>query len=253
MNRTWKQVSFGALYLLILVILAAGIYFLYLKPAPSCTDNKQNEEETGVDCGGSCIPCEVKGLTLTTGEVKSFAAGEGQTTLLSKVTNPSQNFTAVFSYEFKVDGVSISDRQLKGKAVLGPGESEYIVLPALTAPLKDIKNLGFEVTALDWRETKSPRPNASVLVRTDINQAKVIVSGSFANKSAGQFPAVALTAILFDSDDNILNASITRLENVEAFSQKSFTVFFPEVEGLVQSIDPTKTIVEWNIDDKELP
>src|SRR3989338_4310772 len=29
-------------------------------PEASCTDNRKNQEELGVDCGGPCGPCELK-------------------------------------------------------------------------------------------------------------------------------------------------------------------------------------------------
>ena len=33
------------------------LLFFNCKPDPSCTDAKQNQGESGVDCGGPCIPC----------------------------------------------------------------------------------------------------------------------------------------------------------------------------------------------------
>lgn len=29
------------------------------EPEPTCTDGIQNGDETGIDCGGTCDPCEV--------------------------------------------------------------------------------------------------------------------------------------------------------------------------------------------------
>src|ERR1035437_3040718 len=46
-------------YVLILVLFIAIVGFLIIQPSlnkpPSCTDGKQNGNETGVDSGGSCL------------------------------------------------------------------------------------------------------------------------------------------------------------------------------------------------------
>ena len=31
-----------------------------IKPGPTCNDNKQNQDETGIDCGGVCPPCQTE-------------------------------------------------------------------------------------------------------------------------------------------------------------------------------------------------
>ena len=60
--RLLKQFLYGFFYLAILVSLIWLVYSFEFKPAPNCFDGKKNQEETGIDCGGSCISCEVKAL-----------------------------------------------------------------------------------------------------------------------------------------------------------------------------------------------
>lgn len=45
-----KKIALTLLFFTLLVFVAC-------KPQPSCTDELQNQNENGVDCGGPCIPC----------------------------------------------------------------------------------------------------------------------------------------------------------------------------------------------------
>jgi hypothetical protein len=59
--RTQKQILIGLatiLGLLILLFLGQTI----LKPKPTCVDQKQNQSEDAIDCGGPCLPCELKDM-----------------------------------------------------------------------------------------------------------------------------------------------------------------------------------------------
>ncbi|MBU6415055.1 hypothetical protein KGQ34_02340, partial [Patescibacteria group bacterium] len=49
--------------LLTVAAVAAGILFLFARrliPQPTCFDNKKNQNEEEVDCGGVCAPCALK-------------------------------------------------------------------------------------------------------------------------------------------------------------------------------------------------
>ena len=250
MNRSLKQLIFGSIYLVILILIAGGIYFFYLKPAPSCFDSKQNQKETGIDCGGPCIPCELKGLSLITEEVKVFPAGKNQATVLAKVRNPSQNFSAKFSYQFELGGGLLGQsRELRGKKVIAPQATKYIVVPGLPIDAKDIRSGNLKITELNWEEDPHLIRDIRVVKQTNIDKNRVTVTGLLSNNSATNFPILNLAALLFDKEGGILNASVTRLEKVHPFSQKQFIFFFPEVEGLVQKLDPEKTEIQWELNE----
>lgn len=250
MNRTGKQLSFGSIYLLILILIVGGAYLLYLKPAPSCTDNKQNQKETAVDCGGSCIPCEVKGLNLVTEEVKIFPTGTGQATLLAKVRNPSREFSASFSYEFNLGGTRLNQRELRGKGMIAPQKSQYIVVPNLPISADSIGGADLNIAELNWSENKSPALNIRIDSQSNADKTRVTVTGVLSNNSAVNLSRVKLTALLFDKEGKVLNASIAELEKVDAFKTKQFIVFFPEARGLADSLDPQKTEIQWELNNE---
>ncbi len=250
MNRTLKQLTFGSFYFIIFALVAIGIYLFYLKPASSCTDNKQNQEETAIDCGGPCIPCEVKGTNLITEEVKIFPTGKNQATLLAKVRNPSRNFSASFSYEFNLGGTRFFQRELRGRETIAPQKVQYIVVPNLPIDGGSINGVNLDISKLNWSENKPLALNIRVNSQSNIDKNRVTVTGVLSNNSAVNLPIVKLTALLFDKEGKVLNASITQLEKVEAFSEKQFIIFFPEVEGLAKNLDPQKTEIQWELNDE---
>lgn len=249
MNRTRKQFAYGSLYLVILTLIAGSIYFFVFKPAPSCSDNKQNQKEVGVDCGGPCIPCEVKGLSLATEELKIFPAGQNQITLLARVKNPSPNFPVRFSYKFNLGG-TLLNKTLGGNTIIAPGASKYLVIPGVSIAAEDVKSIDLETTEPNWQsESKTEVKNIGLSVQTNVDQVKITVTGTLVNKSAMSFRQIDLTALLFGREGEILNASTARLEKIEAFSEKQFIIFFPESEGLMKNLDSQKTEVYWEINE----
>ena len=101
MHRFLKQFIYGLLYLSIVALLAGGVYYFYFIPNPSCFDNIKNQEETEVDCGGSCIDCELLTIALEVDEPQVFSAGNLKSTILGRVVNRSVNYGFYsFEYEF---------------------------------------------------------------------------------------------------------------------------------------------------------
>src|ERR1700689_3190673 len=103
--RRTKQLIYGAIYLAVLIVVITGIYFWFLKPAPSCFDHKQDGGETGVDCGGPCAAICTTGavpIALVPGtDVSSFLSNPGHYTFLAEVLNTNPGFAAQsFDYDF---------------------------------------------------------------------------------------------------------------------------------------------------------
>ncbi|MEX2033419.1 MAG: FxLYD domain-containing protein [Candidatus Colwellbacteria bacterium] len=250
MSRTLKQLTFGSAYFVIFALVVLGAYLLYFKSAPSCADNKQNQSESGVDCGDSCIPCEVKGLNVVIEEIKIFPTGKSQITLLAKVRNPSQSFSASFSYKFNLGGTLADQRELRGRETLVPQKIQYIVVPNLPIDEERINSVSLDVFGLNWIENDLPILDIRVNSQFNVDKNRVTVTGVLSNNSAVNLPTVKLTALLFDREGKVLNASITELEKVGAFSERQFIVFFPEIEGLAKNVDPKKTEIQWELDDE---
>lgn len=72
-----------------LLIIGLTIFFI-LHARPTCFDNKQNQDETGVDCGGICAAqCRDTHLGIKTLWTKTFAIRKGMYDVASLVENPN--------------------------------------------------------------------------------------------------------------------------------------------------------------------
>ena len=125
MERVAKQFIYGTVYLIIFFGLTYAGYLSFLKAAPSCVDKKQNQDETGVDCGGSkCGPCignpEPIAVRLSTiFFVKDPVA-------LVRLTNPNNQLGAEsLAYLVEVlDSSGSTIRTFQGETYVYPGDQE---------------------------------------------------------------------------------------------------------------------------------
>ncbi|MDP2650942.1 MAG: FxLYD domain-containing protein, partial [bacterium] len=181
-----------------------------------------------------------------------FPTGKSQITLLAKVRNPSQNFSASFYYKFNKGGTLAGQREIRGRETLAPQKIQYIVVPNLPIDEERINGVSLDISELNWNENNLPVLNIRVNSQSNVDKNRVTVTGVLSNNSAANLPTIKLTALLFDKEGKVLNASITELGKIEAFSERQFIVFFPEVEGLTKNVDPQKTEIQWELDDESL-
>ncbi|MGB9681070.1 MAG: peptidoglycan-binding domain-containing protein [Minisyncoccia bacterium] len=117
---------------LILTLVLGGIifsfsYYFYLSsvPEPTCYDNKQNQKETGIDCGGPCLPCELKNqdnLTITENP-KIFLKGNNKLDVLFKIKNLVSDWGARnFSYKIIISSKAGQQKEFIFEGFIWPHE-----------------------------------------------------------------------------------------------------------------------------------
>ncbi len=249
MDRVLKQFGFGLFFLVILGLVTGGIYYFYFGSAATCFDNKKNQGEIEMDCGGPCLPCEIKGLNLEVQTVKSLAAGSKQVTLLARMRNPSANYGARFSYQFEVEVKPDRVMEFKDKTTIAPQATKYIVLPGVFLQPADIRMTSFKVTELNWITEIDNEPVYLIELenKTNLVGDGVTVTGSLKNNSPLALASVRLIAILFNQEGTIFQASATELNRVSAFSERPFTIFFPGIKELKDRLDSERTQVFWEV------
>ncbi len=57
MSRTVKRSMILCIYLALMLAFCVWFFWAFIYQVPTCTDGKQNQAETGVDCGGTCGAC----------------------------------------------------------------------------------------------------------------------------------------------------------------------------------------------------
>lgn len=236
--RSTKQIVFGLIFLVVIVVVVWGIYNAFLKPAPSCTDNIQNQGETGIDCGGPCIPCAIKTLKpIKVDFTQAFRTTDTTSGVAAEIYNPNPDWAAK-SFDYQLD---IKDQfgnilqSITGTSFIYGGELKYIVEPRFDLAIGKITSADLSITNPDWVSVNDyARPDVEIQnVRTDKTDT-IFVSGKVVNRSEIDFPETNVFAIVFNNSGKFVAASKTIVDTVPKFSSKDFKVSFASDLNLYQ-------------------
>jgi len=240
--RLLKQLTYGILFILIPVGIVSGIYIFKSFEAPTCFDSIRNQNEVDVDCGGECTECETKDAKLNIEDSVFFKAGDGQVTLVNNIENPI-NRGALFEYNINLFGSFGGVIQsIEGASSIEPSGQRYIVLPGINIDRADIERAELEVTRIKWNDDSKLRTllleQSGTQTVLENNQAKIV--GNLTNISNEIVETARITALLFDEDGKIVNASSAELKNISVLDKTPFTIFLP-LEGASSSQAPIRT------------
>lgn len=245
MGRRLKQTGYGLFYMLIAGVLLTGIYFSFFSQYPTCFDGIQNQKESGIDCGGSCMACELKSAKIVIPQVYIIPADKYKSTIVAKITNTAPNY-GVYRFDYTIDVFSQFETKLatfSGVSSLLPGETKYIIVPSISLDSRDIKRATCATTNAKW-ETLNDLPQfvlSSKSVKTQVLPDDITVSGTVHNDSAMASGKVKLTGLLFGKDGTIIAASTTVVDDISAYDMASFTIFFPKLTDIVNKLDYSRT------------
>src|SRR5947209_735804 len=85
-----QQIAYFLIVFVTFVLITGYFYYYFLKPVPSCFDNKQNQGELGVDCGGTCAAlCKSQTSNLLVLWSRSLQVRPGLYDAVAYVENPN--------------------------------------------------------------------------------------------------------------------------------------------------------------------
>ena len=248
MLRTLKQILYGLLFLGILVVTAWIIVIpRYAAEVATCIDGVQNQDEADVDCGGPCIDCELKNLSLQTGGVKIIEVLE-KSSLLVKVKNPSNNYGA-FGVPYKIEVTGLLGQSIgviEGELNIEDGEEKYIAVVGFEASKNDISGADFSLGEFDFA------PKADLIdydfeiedVAVTFPEKMVQAKGILINDSGFDIPEIVLTALFYTSEGDITNVGTSFISNIKAFEKRDFLISVPS-NDLFLDIDQTE--ISWRV------
>lgn len=240
MNRVIKQIIYGAGYLALLALIVTAIYYIWFRPAATCFDGKQNGNELGIDCGGSCPSCEIKTLLPIEADWVKYFPAENQTTIIAKISNINLRWAAnPFSYILDIYGKDGSKIQsISNNSFIYSGEIKYVFALAETNS-KNILNIKISFLNINWKQDVDfPKPDIQtrgIETMADQNSGGVIVSGFITNNNAFDLSKLVIIGLLSNSNGVQVNASKTELENTPAFGARQFKINFPKNVSLQSS------------------
>lgn len=229
-SRFLKQLIYGSLYLAILFGIGYLIYAAALRPAPSCFDGKQNQGETGIDCGGPCPDCGLQTLEpIRVSPVSIFDIGD-RLSVLFELQNPNVRFGVnefAYTIEFYGPGNMLIS-SLTRNSFIYPGEIKYIVEAGLDIDPGGIIRVEVKLANFSWKsleEFSSPRTQTRDLkTEFDLEGNRVVISGLIVNQNSFPLTRVVVNAIVVNSGGARIGVSKTLVENIAPFGEKPFNI-----------------------------
>ena len=251
MNRFTKQLIIGGIFLA-LVSGVAWLFYRAVVPAATCTDNRQNGREEGVDCGAlACgILCQSPVLPLKVGPVSLLKAGSGYDAL-AHLENPNPLYGASrVDYVLTVfDGAGAVIATRRGNTYVNPAQPRYLLFPLSSLSAIPAKaELSIDVAAVEWGAlTVDAKGDIQFGVRNEAftpASASISFSASTFNASKFTFDTVDVTVLLFDTRGEVVGANTTVQRTVVAGELRAFTMEWPfPVLGAVRA----QTMVTTNV------
>jgi len=240
-----------AIILSVYALLAFGIVWLIagaLRPAPSCTDGRQNQNETGVDCGGVCGACtttiaaeplKIEGSYIIDGV-------DGRVDAVAQITNPNHLFGASsvrYTFVLKdAQGTVIGRRD--GATFILPAQTKYVLEPGIEVQENArVANAEFTITRTQWEVFdgyEEPRivvlNKAYTLAHSDTVYSRV--TGLVRNESPFDFDKIYVNVVLKDAAGTPIAIHRTRIDTFDSGMERDFSLPWPQkFPGDVATVD----------------
>lgn len=239
-----------------LLILGLGfLFFRQLLPTSTCFDNKKNQSEFAVDCGGPCGPCELKNpKSLETFWARAVLVRPQTYDVAAEIRNPNEVLSsAKIEYEFILfDNFGLVARKV-GETFILPQERTHIIEANLNTT-REPSRVEFKVLDIDW-QFKKQEPSNLIVERRDYRivdsdgKKQSLVEASILNRSPFNFSEVLVNFVVLDKQGNLLGANKILVENLLAGSHQVVKSIWPQklngeattisVEPRVNFFDPT--------------
>ncbi|MEN9342315.1 MAG: hypothetical protein RIQ54_571 [Candidatus Parcubacteria bacterium] len=245
MKRLIKQLAYGIFYAVVIAAVVVPTYYIFIRPAPSCTDQIRNQSEEGVDCGGpckrACVPSDIRGLE-TVSVPQAFAPKRGVFSVIARIQNPNLAFAArQFTYTFRIFDIAGSVTELSGVSHSYAGEVKYItsidtsgainIHPARIARIEVVFSNPTWVPASEFAKPSLRMQE----FQASSDHADITTTGKIINEDALDFRRITLVAILYGRFGQIVGFGQTNIDNVRSNEIRQFSIIHPVVEDVVAS------------------
>ncbi len=227
---------------LAVIIFGAVFYFGFkIIPEATCFDNKKNQGEQGIDCGGSCKPCLENLSEPAVLWTRFFELAAGNYEVAALVEN-AHNFAGAkrLFYRAKLydqNNVLIAVRQ--GETFANPRERFLILEPGLLVGEKKPARALIEFDPIKWVYTEYAPPNAVVVSRNFLLEPQPHLNAILRNNDIFAVNNLQVAAVLSDEADKVVGASFTSIDKIEGQSDKTVSFSWPKtaLEGEPKNIE----------------
>jgi Mg-chelatase subunit ChlD len=242
-EQSWAKkrqtiVIIGFLVLAVLILSIVGYVFFY--DAPTCMDNRKNQNETGIDCGGLCARiCEDDAERLTIDWVRLFKIREGVYSAVARLENPAPNSIAKdvpYTFSLKDRGGRVV--ATRSGSVFIPSRDTFVVFEGTIISDDDPESVTF---AFDeepaWERSDYIEPDIVVVDKqlTDLETTPRLVA-TLQNPHLVDIKNITLDALIYDDQGNAVQVSETYIERIGAGATTKATFTWPNPISLKSRI-----------------
>ena len=227
-----RRTTYISFVVIIALIIIGPIVYFALDEEPTCFDNKQNGDERGIDCGGSCPELCVSQISdPVVIWSRAFKVVDGVYNTVAYVENP--NFNAgveKISYIFKLfDDENILVTERKGSTFITPNNISPIFEGAIQTGQRIPTKAFFEFrSAPTWSDYVDKSSDLSVTDTALLNpDSSPRVDTTLSNTSILDIKNIEVVAILFDARDNAVAVSSTFIDVLPNRSSRDLVFTWP--------------------------
>lgn len=208
-------------------------YYFFVKTPASCFDGRQNQGESGIDCGGPCSAiCESEVIPLSVEWTRPFKLQDGKYDVAAMVENRNISFgISKFAFTFSTfdeNNVHITDKS--GTVFINPNEKVLIFTSELDSGKRSVARAFLEfsdnIKEQGWARVGdiSEKPRLSVENERVVEGDTPRLYADILNSSPYDIKNIEVSAVVYDENDNAIAASKT-LVNILAQGSKQPVVF----------------------------
>ncbi|MGE5541271.1 MAG: FxLYD domain-containing protein [Bacillota bacterium] len=201
-------------------ILGAFAYVTFHR-APTCFDNKQNQDEEGIDCGGTCAyQCTASEAAPSVRFARPVSPASGRTDLIAYIDN-SNGDVAASNLNFTIELYSPTNTVIakkEGRVDLPPASTVPVYVPNIYTGSQEVARafITFDTPSHLWYRYRETRPIPEIAdVRIDTSETPRVTAVAV-NNSAAKITNVPFVITIFDAAGNAIAASRTIAPSIPA-------------------------------------
>jgi len=225
-----KQLTYFLAFLI--VVIGAAVAFWLNITAPSCTDKKQNQDEKGIDCGGSCAKeClgEIKDLAVLWSKPLQVSGSDYDAVALAENRNLFFSAHSV-KYQFKFyDDRNILIASREGKIFINPGQKFAIFENGIDVGLRKPAKVFLEFQKnINWEIYKGENLGLIVTKKEYQDSPRPSISATLENKTLAGIKGIYAVAVIYADDGNAIAASATKIGEMKGGASADIFFTWPE-------------------------
>lgn len=242
---TWRgKRQLIALSVVALPFLIVAIWTIFLlSPEATCTDNRKNQGEVQIDCGGPCGPCELKhpkSLTLYWARVVKAKADSYD--VAAEIENTNEVLSSgKINYEVLLMSGDVPVAIRRGSTYIFAQEKTHIIESNIeTSRTPD--GVDIKILTPEWVYRTDIKPNLVVdrreyKIEESEGKKQSVVEAIISNRTPLGFREVEVRVILLSKENNLVGVKKTVIDNLAPGQKQSVRLPWPEeLEGEVTNI-----------------